>query len=104
MATVEERLAYLEGKVEEHSRGMDDVLQGLAHLDQRLMHLEEGMGRRFEAMDRRFDVLDTKIDQRTDALDQKISRQFVWLVSMQLTTLVTMIAAFATLVAAIIDR
>lgn len=89
MATVEERLAYLEGKVEEHSRGMDDVRQALAHLDQRVMHFEERMDRRFEAVDRRF----ATIDQRTDALDQKMSRQFAWLVGIQVTTLAAIVAA-----------
>lgn len=53
----------------------------------------EGVDRRFEALERRLDGLDQKLDQRTDALDQKISRQFVWLVGVQATTLVALIGA-----------
>lgn len=97
---LEERVAFLEGKVEEHSRTLDGVREAVVQLEQRMDRRFEGVDRRFEALDRRFealerrlDGLDQKLDQRTDALDQKISRQFVWLVGVQVTTLVALVGA-----------
>lgn len=89
MAALEERVAYLEGKVEEHARGMDGMRDAIVQLGQRLVHLEERMDRRFEAIDRRFEG----VERRLDGLDDKLSRHFVWLVGVQVTTLAAIIAA-----------
>ena len=70
MATVEERVSYVEAKMEEHSRTLAE-LRGL------IITLEQKMERRFEAIDRRFDQLD---------------RRFMWVIGMQLSTLLTIIA------------
>ena len=76
MPTVEERLASLEGRVGEHSRGM------------------AGLGDAVVQFTHRMDGLDLKIDRfreeltgRIDGLDQKLSRQFLWLVGVQVTVL-----------------
>jgi tetrahydromethanopterin S-methyltransferase subunit G len=45
--------------------------------------------RRFDTIDRRFEL----IDQRLDTLDQKVSRYFVWLVGIQVSVLLAVIAA-----------
>jgi hypothetical protein len=90
---LEERVAFLEGKVEEHSRTLNGVREAVVQLEQSMDRRFEGVDRRFEALERRLDGLDQKLDQRTDALDQKISRQFVWLVGVQVTTLVALIGA-----------
>ena len=37
--------------------------------------------------------LDENFDRRIDALDQKISKQFIWLVGIQITVLLAIIAA-----------
>jgi hypothetical protein len=50
------------------------------------------VSQRFERVDQRFD----RVDQRFDALDAKMSRQFMWLVGMLLTTLVAVVAALVT--------
>jgi hypothetical protein len=50
----------------------------------------EAIDRRFEAIDRRFDA----VDQRFVALDAKVSRQFAWVVGIQVTTLVAITAVF----------
>jgi len=47
------------------------------------------MESRFESVDRRFDT----VDRRVDVLDEKVSRQFVWLVALQMTTLVAIVGA-----------
>lgn len=100
MPTLEERVAFLEGRVAEHARGVDGIRDALLHLDERmdrrfqgmdnaLLHLEERIDRRFQAVEGRFDIL----DRRVNGLDEKMSRYFVWLVGAQLTTLAAIVAA-----------
>jgi uncharacterized coiled-coil protein SlyX len=97
VATLEERVAFLEGRVVEHSGALDGVRGAIVSLEERIDRrfelLEQRLDRRFEGVDRRLDALDAKIDQRIDALDLKVSRQFTWLVGIQVTTLVAMVAA-----------
>ena len=57
MPRVEERVAHLEGQVNELSQGLTDVKAAIRHLD------------------------------------DKVSRQFIWLVGIQVTTLVAVVAA-----------
>jgi uncharacterized coiled-coil protein SlyX len=68
VTAVDERVAFLEGRVAEHSQRLSDIRETIVHLEQR--------------MDRRF-----------DNLDAKVSRQFLWLVGLQVTTLVAIVAA-----------
>ena len=75
MARVEERVAHLEGQVNELSEGLSDVRGAIRHLEQRV-------DVRFDAVDRRF-----------DALDHKVSSQFMWIVGIQVTTLVALVVA-----------
>ncbi len=98
-ATLEERVAYLEGKVEEHSEVWRDIKDHIIHmeqkfeqrfisLEQRINNFEEKVDRRFEAIDRRFEG----IDRRIDALDQKFSRYFLWIIGVQVTIFLAIIA------------
>jgi len=77
MATVEERLAFLEGRVGEHSRRIDGIRDAI-------VHLEERVDRRFES-----------VDMRLNGLDEKMTRYFVWSVGLQVTTLAAVVAALA---------
>ena len=112
MQTLDERVAFLEGRVDEHSRGVDDmralVVQLDGKVDRRIDGLDgrfEAIDRRFEAVDRRFDAIDRRfesVDRRfmalegqIAALDQKMSRQFLWLMGALTTVLVTMIGSLA---------
>ena len=79
---VEERVAHLEGHVNELSQRLSSVEGAVRHLEQR-------MDARFEGVDRRFDA----VDRRFDALDGRMSRQFMWLVGIQITTLVAVVVA-----------
>ena len=92
MATLEERVAYLEGQVSEQAHTFVDVREAVRNLEHRMDARFEGVDRRFEAIDRRFDT----VDRRIDALDEKVSRQFVWLVGLQVTTLVAIVGALLT--------
>ena len=89
MQTLDERVAFLEGRVDEHSRGVDDmralVVQLDGKVDRRIDGLDgrfEAIDRRFEAIDRRFDAIDARfetIDRRFEAIDRRfeaIDRRF----------------------------
>ena len=111
MPTIDERVAFLEGKVEEHSRGFGELREMVVQLDQKLDRridaldqkvdrfrdelagridaLDQKVDRRFESVDRRFETVDLKID----ALDQKMSRQFLWIVGVQVAVLLSVVGA-----------
>jgi len=97
MATLEERVAYLEGQVSEQSHAMLEVGDAVRSLDQRMDRRFETVERRIDALDqglsRRVDALDHELSHRIDTLDEKVSRQFVWLAGVQVTTLVAIVAA-----------
>jgi hypothetical protein len=82
MPTLEERVAYIEGQVSEQSHALVEVREAVRSLEHRV-------DVRFEGVDRRFDT----VDRRIDSLDDKVSRQFVWLVGLQVTTLVAIVGA-----------
>ncbi len=71
--TLEERIAYLEGKVEEHSRGFGELREMVFHLDQKVDRVRDELARRIEA------------------LDERVSRQFTWMVGIQVTILLAVI-------------
>ena len=93
MPTLEERLAYLEGRVEEHGRGMADLGDGFVRMDHRMDGLDQKIDRFREELTSRIGTVERKLTDRIDGLDQKLSRQFLWLVGAQLTVLLAVIGA-----------
>lgn len=112
MSTVEERLAYLEGRAQEHSHVIDDFREVGNRLERRMDGLEQrmdGLAARIDAVDQkvdrfreelsgRIDALESKfdkrfagIDARFTALDDKLSRVFVWVVGVQVTVLLAVV-------------
>jgi uncharacterized coiled-coil protein SlyX len=119
--SVEERLAYLEGRAEEQTRAMDEFRDSTLQFHHRI----DGLDHRMDRLEHRFDALDVKVDrfreelggridrvreemvQRFDGLqgrfddvdsrfermDEKASRTFLWIVGVQITTLVAVIGA-----------
>lgn len=75
-------MAYLEGKVEEHSRGYGELREMIIHLDQKIDRFREEIMRS-----------NSVTNQRLDALDQKMSKQFTWLVGMMFAVLLAVIGA-----------
>lgn len=89
MPALEERVAYLEGRGEEHAGAISEVRTDIRDLrvevrDLRgeVRDLRDEMGRRFEAVDRRFEHLESKFDTR-----------FIWMMGFQFLTLMAVIAA-----------
>jgi hypothetical protein len=78
MPTLEERVAYIEGQMSEQTHSLVEVREAVRSLEHR-------MDTRFETVDRRFDTL-----------DDKVSSQFVWLVGLEVTTLVAIVGALLT--------
>jgi hypothetical protein len=93
MPTTEERVAYLEGRVEEHGRGLVELRELVFQLDQkldrRLDALEAKLDRSIAALDLRIGGL----DQRINTLDERMSRQFLWMLGVQITVLLAVIGA-----------
>ena len=98
MATVEERLARLETRVEEHSQlfvTTREALLAFEHrMDLRFDGIERRMDLRFDGIERRFEAVDRRfeaIDRRFETLDTK----FVWLIGLYVTSVIAFaIAAF----------
>ena len=96
MPTIEDRVAMLERQVSE----ILPLREAVMHLDHRVMHLEHRMDagfqaveRRFEGIDRRIDALDAKTSRQFEVVHDRMSRQFMWLVGIQVTTLAAIVAA-----------
>lgn len=71
MGTLPERVSYLEGKVEEQSQTFVAIRDLLADINRRV----------------------DRVEHRLDVLDDKMSRQFLWLVGIQITTIVAVVGA-----------
>ena len=79
MATLEERVAYLEGRLEDHASTVIDVRTGLANLDVKIESVESR--------------LTTRIDGVESRLTAKIDRHFPWLVGIEITVLLALVGA-----------
>ena len=86
MSTLEERVAYLEGKVEEHSHGFAELREMIIHLDQKVDRFREELCSRI-------DSLDARLNGRMDSLDAKFSHYFLWTIGIQITVLLAVIGA-----------
>ena len=84
--TLEERVADLEGQVSEQSHAVIDIRDALRRLEERI-------DARFDSTDRRIDGIDDRVSRCWESLSGKMSRQFVWLVGMQVTTLAAILVA-----------
>ncbi len=88
LTTLEERVAYLEGKVEEHSKVWEDLKDLIIHLEGRINSLEEKIDRRINSLDQHINSL----DQRINSLGQKFSRYFLWIIGIQVSIFLSIIA------------
>jgi hypothetical protein len=93
--------------VSEQTHAFVEMSEAVRSLEHRMDARFEAVDRRFEAIDRRFEAIDRRfdtVDRRVDALDELVSRQFVWLVGLQVTTLVATVGALATIVGVLLAR
>ena len=95
--TEEERATEVEYKVAENARSIDGLREAI-------VEGFKAMDRRFEAMDRRFEAMEQRFDRRLEVVDENMSRQFRWIVGIQITTLLAMIGAIGAIAAAALGR
>ena len=104
MATIEERVAYLEGQVSEHTQTLIDIRDSIRQLEQRFDGRFDTVDRRIDELEhrieglevkleRRIEGLEDKFERRSEGLEDKMSRHFTWLVGIQVTTLVAIVGA-----------
>jgi hypothetical protein len=94
MPSLEERVALLEGRVQEQGAFMADFRSIGGELRQAIGDLRAEMERRFDSIDRRFEG----IDRRFDGVDRRfggMERQFAWLVGLLVTGIVAVIGTVA---------
>jgi len=91
-ASLEERVAYLEGKVEEHSRGYAQLREDIHQIRQHILHVDQKIDRFRDELSGRIDALDQRLSGRIDALDQKFSRWFAWLAGILITALLAQLS------------
>jgi hypothetical protein len=96
MGTLEERIAYLEGKVDEHSKAFVATRDAIASLERRMDGRFDAIDRRFSALDGRVAAIDGRfdgLDRRVDRLEDRMARRFVWVVGIQITTFIALLGA-----------
>jgi predicted nuclease with TOPRIM domain len=88
MGALEERVAYLEGRGEEHAAAIGEVRADIRDL-------RAEMNRRFDRIDERFDRIDgrfDRVDGRFERLETRFDTRFMWLVGLQFATFMAIIA------------
>lgn len=89
MPTLDERVAYLEGRLEEHTTTVAALRNDLAGLRTDVQDVR----RQIESLDQRLNSRMESLSSRVDWLDSKGSRQFTWLVGIQVATLIAIVSA-----------
>lgn len=82
MGSLEERVAYLEGRGEEHAAAIHEVRTDIRDL-------RGEMDRRFDRIESRFD----HVESRFDRLESRFDTRFMWLIGFQFTAIIAAIAA-----------
>ena len=102
MTIIEERLAFVEGRVTEQSQMFADLREAIGSLERRMDHRFEQVDARFAQVDARFAQVDARfaqvdarflqVEARLDQLGGEMSKNFRWIVGIQITTLITVVA------------
>src|ERR1051325_11396412 len=115
MPSLEERVAYLEGRFSEHMQTVgalrDDLGLLRTDMNRRFEELHDDMNRRFEQVDkrfeqidrrleqidRRFDGIETKFEGRFNSFEDKSDRRFHWLFGIQMGGFIALFSAMISL-------
>ena len=92
MPSLEERVAYLEGKTEDHTLAIGDVRNDVRDLRAEMIARFEHVDRRFEQIDRRFEQIDRRFEQM-DGRFAHMDNRFNWSVGLQFATLLAVVSA-----------
>lgn len=102
--TVEERVTLVEHKVAENANGIERLYAAIVDLGDRMERRFEAVDRRFEALEQRWDRRFEAMERRFEALEERQSTHFRWVIGVQLTTTVAIVAAVVTVVTAALGR
>lgn len=97
-ATIEERVAYLEGKVEEHSRAWQDLKDLIVHVDGRILSLEQRINHLEQKFEQRFINLEQRIHEIDHRINQRIDRLFFFIIATLASAIGSLIAAIVSIV------
>ena len=86
---VEERVARLEGRLDEHGKVFDQINYKLSAIENRF----NGIENRFNSMENRFNAMETKFENKFSELSHKIDSNFRWTLGIIITTWITVVAA-----------
>jgi len=89
--SLEERVAYLEGRGEEHAAAIAEVRHDVRDLRAEVIRRFEQVDKRFEQVDKRFEQIDGRFVQ-IDGRFAHMDTRFNWLVGLQFATLLAVIA------------
>jgi chromosome segregation ATPase len=89
MPSLDERVAYLEGRLEDHSDQFGAARNDMAGFRQEMAGLRHEMA---GLRDEMTDLRDAMVNLRSDIHD-KMQRQFTWIVGIQIGTLIAIIGA-----------
>ena len=92
MPTSDERLAYLEGRVNEHAQTLAVMRDSLGLLRDSVSSLERRMDRFELRVDARFDAMERKFD----LIQDKMLTRMGWLIALFVTSTVGIISAILT--------
>jgi predicted nucleic acid-binding Zn-ribbon protein len=102
--SLEERVAYLEGKVEEHSYAWQDLKEAIRETNQRITNMEQKFDQRFTQIDQRFIQIDQRIanmeqkfDQRFTQIDQRIDKLFFFILATLASSIGALISALVSI-------
>jgi predicted nucleic acid-binding Zn-ribbon protein len=104
LTSVEERVAYLEGKVEEHSKSWQDLKDVIIHIDGRMIHLEQRITELDARINQRITEFDSRINQRITELDARINQRIDKLFFFILATLASSIGSLITAIITLVTR
>lgn len=107
MPSPDERIAAVETQVQDHAHALSEIRDAIRHLEQRMDARFTAIDNRFTAYDTRFTAIDRRFDlleHRFDRLDDKVSQQFMWTVSIQITVLIAVVSAFAAMLGIVLTR
>lgn len=100
MPTIEERVAYLEGRMQDHSALWNELRSGVTDLrddmNRRFGEVRTGFDDLRVDMDRRFGDVRAEVGQmrvELHRLDNKVDRHFLWLAGTLITSTLVMMGA-----------
>lgn len=96
MGALEERVAYLEGRGEEHAAAIGEVRADIRELRAEINHRFDRIDGGFDRIDVRFDRTDGRFEHmegRFERLETRFDARFMWLIGFQFATFITLIAA-----------